>query len=407
MTSKSGTDRRPGVRSRGLPYGRQAIDENDVSAVAEVLRSDWLTTGPKVQEFERSVAEFVGAKEGVAVSSGTAALHCAAFAAGIGPGDEVITTPLTFVASANCVLYQGGTPVFADVEPDTLLLDPAKVEEKITRRTKAIIAVDYGGQPCDYDALRDIAAKHKLLVIADACHALGATYKSRRVGSLADLTVFSFHPVKHITTGEGGMITTDNEELALRMRMFRNHGIESDFRQREKRGTWEYDMVALGCNYRLTDFQCALGLSQMKKLPEWIQRRQKIASRYDRAFASPEGVVPLARRQDRTHAYHLYVVRIDEERFEMNRGEVFIRLRGKGIGVNVHYRPVYLHSYYREHLETGPRLCAAAEQAYDRVLSLPMFPAMSDADVDRVIEAIGEVREGARRWNRGRRPASE
>jgi perosamine synthetase len=240
-----------------MPYGRQVIDETDIEAVVQVLRSDWLTTGPRVEEFEQAVARCVDAPYAVAVSNGTAALHAAMYAIGVGPGDEVIVPAMTFAATANSVVYQGGTPVFADVEPQTLLLDPLQVAAKITPRTKAVVAVDYAGQPCDYTALRDIVEKHGVLLIADACHALGASCEGKPVGSLADLTVFSFHPVKHITTGEGGMVVTAHAELAARMRLFRNHGISSDHRQRHQLGTWYYEMTDLGYNYRLTDLQCA------------------------------------------------------------------------------------------------------------------------------------------------------
>jgi len=269
-----------------IPYGKQSVDEDDINAVVEVLRSDWLTTGPKVREFEETFAAQVGAKYAVAVSSGTAALHTAIFAAGIGLGDEVIVPVMTFAATANCVLFQGGKPIFADVEPDLLLLNPYQVKAKISSRTKAIIAVDYTGQPCDYDSLQVIADQHGLILIADACHALGATYKGHPVGSLADLSVFSFHPVKHITTGEGGMITTNDAHLADRMRIFRNHGITTDHLQRELAGSWFYEMVDLGYNYRLTDIQCALGLSQLTKLKGWVARRREIAARYTTAFKS-------------------------------------------------------------------------------------------------------------------------
>lgn len=378
-----------------LPYGRQSIDEGDVGAVAEVLRSDWLTTGPKVEEFERAFAEFVGAVHAVAVSSGTAALHAAMFAIGIGPGDEVIVPAMTFAATANCVVFQGGTPAFCDVQKDTLLVDPALVEEKITPRTKAVIAVDYAGQPCDYDELRAVAGRHGIALVGDACHALGATYKGRRVGTLAGLSTFSFHPVKHMTTGEGGMVTTDDAELAGRMRRFRNHGIESDHRQRAERGTWYYEMTELGYNYRITDFQCALGLSQLKKLSGWVARRQEIAALYDKAFAEVPAVEPLARRPGRTHAYHLYVVRLDLDRLRTDRNAIFKALREAGIGVNVHYVPVHLHPFYRERFGTGPGLCPVAEVAYERILSLPIFPGMSDDDVDRVVAALAEATAGA------------
>jgi len=267
------------IRAEILPYGRQSLDDDDIAAVTNSLRSDWLTTGPTIDEFERAFAEFTGTTEAVAVNNGTAALHAAMFALDIKPGDEVIVPPMTFAASANCVVYQGGTPVFADVEAETLVIDPAKAEEKITSRTKAIVAVDYAGQPCDYDRLRAVADKHGLALIDDACHAVGGCYKGRPVGSLADLNTFSFHPVKHFTTGEGGMITGNDSRLAQRMRTFRNHGITTDHRQRAEAGGFSYEMVELGFNYRLTDFQCALGLSQLRKVPAFVQRRQEIAAR--------------------------------------------------------------------------------------------------------------------------------
>jgi len=379
------------VRKELLPYGHQWIDEADVQAVIEVLRSDWLTTGPKIGEFEQAFADFVGAKEAVAVSSGTAALHTAMYAIGIEPGDEVIVPPMTFAASANCIVFQGGTPVFADVDPDTLLLDPAQVEAKITPRTKAIIAVDYTGQPCDYDALQIIASRHGLALVADACHALGGFYKGRPIGTLADLSTFSFHPVKHITTGEGGMIATDDPNLAQRMRVFRNHGITTDHRQREQSGSWFYGMVDLGYNYRLTDIQCAFGMSQLRKLPDWVARRQEIAHRYDAAFAELPTVKPLAVRDDISHAYHLYVIQLDLTQLQATRADVFAALRAEGIGVNVHYIPVHLHPFYRERFDTGPGLCPVAEAAYERLVTLPMFPAMKDEDVDDVVLAISKV----------------
>ena len=381
------------VRQTMLPYGRQWLDEDDIAAVVEVLRSDWLTTGPKVAEFERAFADFVGTREAVAVSNGTAALHTAMYAAGIGPGDEVIVPAMTFAASANCVVFQGGTPVFADVDPDTLLLDPAQVEAKITPRTKAIIAVDYTGQPCDYDVLRAIADRHGLILVDDACHALGGSYRGRPVGTLADLNTFSFHPVKHITTGEGGMIATDDPDLARRMRVFRNHGITTDHRQREQQGSWFYEMVDLGYNYRLTDIQCALGLSQLCKLPGWVARRQEIAGRYDAAFAEMPTVRPLGVREDVSHAYHLYIVRLDVAQLRAARAEVFAALRAEGIGVNVHYIPVHLHPFYQERFGTGPGLWPVTEAAYEQILSLPIFPRMSDADVEDVITAVRKVVE--------------
>jgi UDP-4-amino-4,6-dideoxy-N-acetyl-beta-L-altrosamine transaminase len=365
-----------------LPYGRQCIDEDDIAAVVEVLRSDWLTTGPRVAEFEGAFAAETGAGEAVAVSSGTAALHLAMAALRIRPGDEVIVPALTFAASANCVVYCGGTPVFADIDAETLLLDPADVSRRITPRTRAIVAVDYAGQPCDYDALRALADEHGLALVADACHSLGATEHGRPTGSLADLTCFSLHPVKHITTGEGGMITTGDGELAARLRSLRNHGITTDHRERSESGAWFYEMVELGFNYRLTDFQCALGQSQLRKLPAWIERRQELASLYDAEFAKAPGVDRLAVRPDVSHAYHLYVVRVAE------RDRVFGTLRDAGIGANVHYVPVHLHPFYRERFGTGPGLCPVAEQAYAEILSLPLFPQMDDGDAAFVIEAV-------------------
>lgn len=387
------------VRSAMLPYGRQSISEEDIQAVIEVLRSDWLTTGPKVGEFEQRFAELVGAGAAVAVSNGTAALHAATYVCGIGPGDEVIVPAMTFAASANAVVFQGGTPVFADVDPDTLLLDPRDVERKITARTRAIVAVDYTGHPCDYDALRALADARDLKLIDDACHAVGGTYKGRRVGTLADLNTFSFHPVKHVTTGEGGMITTDDAELADKMRVFRNHGITTDHRQREQQGSWAYEMVDLGYNYRITDFQCALGISQIAKLKERVVRRQQIARRYDQAFAAIPEISPLAVRPDVSHAYHLYVVQLDLERLSMGRREIFKALRAEGIGVNVHYIPVHLHPFYRARFGTGPGLCPNAEAAYERIISLPMFAGMSDADIETVIDAVTRVvRSVDRNW---------
>jgi len=365
-----------------IPYGRQLLDEDDIAAVVAVLRSDWLTTGPTVAEFEAAVASLAGAAHGVAVSSGTAGLHAAVFALGIGPGDEVIVPPMTFAATANAVVYLGARPVFADVDPGTLLIDPGSVAERITPRTKAVIGVDYAGQPCDWDALRGLAGKHGLALVADACHALGAADQGRPVGSLADITVFSFHPVKHVTTGEGGMAVTSDPHLAARLRLFRNHGIETDFRQREQKGSWFYEMTELGYNYRLTDIQCALGVSQLRKLPAFLARRREVAKRYDAAFAAGPEVVPLARREGVDHAYHLYVVRVAD------RDEVFVRLREAGIGVNVHYVPVHLHPYYRRVFGAGPGLCPVAEAAYERILSLPLHQGLSDVDAARVVEAV-------------------
>lgn len=386
------------VRATLLPYGRHEIDEDDVAAVARVLRSDWLTGGPAVGEFEAAFARAVGAPDAVAVSNGTAALHAAMFAIGIGPGDEVIVPPMTFAASANAAVYQGGTPVFADVGADTLLIDPARVAEKMTARTRAIVAVDYTGQPCDYDALRRLTAtRPDVTIVADACHALGARDRDRRVGTLADLSVFSLHPVKHVTTGEGGVVTTADPALAGRMRMFRNHGITVDQTQRGARASWLYEIVELGHNYRLTDIQCALGLSQLGKLAARVARRQAIAQEYTRAFASLPEVRPLAVRADASHAYHLFVVRVDTARLSADRATIFAALRRENIGVNVHYIPVHYHPFYRRRFGFGPGLCPVAEAAYEQILTLPMFPAMTARDVQDVVDAVTKVVEAFRR----------
>jgi len=379
------------LTNRFIPYGRQTIDEDDIQAVIEVLKSDWLTTGPLVEKFEQAVADFVGAEYAVAVSSGTAALHAAMYAVGIGPGDEVIVPSMTFAATANAVVFQGGTPVFVDVEESTLLIDPAMVEARITPRTRAIVAVDYAGQPCNYEALQKIADRHGLFLIADACHSIGGKYKECRCGGLADLTVFSFHPVKHITTGEGGMVITDNVDFAKKMRRFRNHGITTDHRRRTENGTWYYEMVDIGYNYRITDFQSALGLSQLRKLPGWIARRRDIAHCYDDAFADMSAVRPLDVSPDILHAYHLYVLRFNLVELRTTRTEIFSALREQGIGVNVHYIPVHLHPFYRERFGCRNGDCPVAEAAYEEIISLPIFPSMTDKEIKEVIQAVSNV----------------
>jgi len=379
------------VRNALLPYGRQSIDEEDIQAVIDVLRSDWLTTGPKVEEFEEAFAAHAGARHAVSFSSGTAALHAAAFAAGIGPGDEAITSPLTFAATANCILYQRGVPVFADVRPDTLNLDPERVAAQITSRTRALLPVDYAGHPADLTAMLELADRHGLIVIEDGCHALGAKYRGRSVGSISHMTVFSFHPVKHITAGEGGMVTTNHAEFAATMRKFRNHGISSDARQRQREGQWHYEMVLLGFNYRLTDIACALGSQQLTKLNANLLRRREIAAQYTRAFSDLPGVVVPYVESDCQPAWHLYPVRLDRARLGCERGEAFRALRAENIGVNVHYVPVHLHPYYREHFGYEGGEFPVAETAYQCLLSLPMFHGMTGEDVDDVIRAGEKV----------------
>jgi perosamine synthetase len=380
------------VRETFLPYGRQCLDDQDIRAVVEVLKSDWLTTGPKVAEFETAFAEWVGVKFAVSFSSGTAALHGAAFGAGLGPGDEAITSPMTFCASANCVLYQGAAPVFADVCDDTLNIDPREVSKKLSSRTRAIIAVDYAGHPAALHELRQIARANKALLIEDACHALGAEYQGKRVGGIADMTVFSFHPVKHLTTGEGGMVTTNDSHLAETLRRFRNHGISSEARERQQVGQWSYEMVLLGFNYRLSDIACALGLSQLEKLAANVARRREIASQYTRAFRDLPVVVPPV-REGVVPAWHLYPIRLNLESLSADRTEVFRALRAENIGVNVHYIPVHQHPYYRERFpsDSGEGRYPVAEDGYERLISLPMFHAMTAKDVDDVIRAVHKV----------------
>lgn len=378
------------VRDRLLPYGRQTIDDADVAAVVATLRSDWLTTGPAVAEFERRFAEVVGARHAVAVSSGTAALHAAAFAAGIGPGDEAVTTPLTFVATSNAVLYQGGRPVFADIDAGRLTIDPASIERALTPRTKAILPVHYAGQPCDLDAIHALARARGLRVIEDAAHALGAEYRGLRIGALSDLTVFSLHPVKHVTSGEGGVVTTNDAELADRVRRFRNHGLASDAAARNASGAVYSEMVDLGFNYRITDIQCALATAQLGKLAASLARREAIAQRYRSALAEQHGVTLPSMAGDVRHAWHIFPIVLDLDRLSADRQAIFAALRAENIGVTVHYVPAYWHPYYAR-LGYRRGLCPVAEDLAARVLTLPMFPAMSDADVDDVVTALAKV----------------
>jgi UDP-4-amino-4,6-dideoxy-N-acetyl-beta-L-altrosamine transaminase len=373
-----------------LPYGHQFIDETDIQAVVNVLGGEWLTTGPVVSKFERAIADYVGARDAVVVNSGTAALHAAAFASEIAPGDEVIVSPMTFTASANCICYMGGRPVFADVLPGTLNLAPSDIESKVTPRTKAIIAVDYTGQPCDHEAIRAISDRYNLKVIEDAAHALGATYYGRKVGTLHELTTFSFHPVKHITTGEGGMIVTDDSYLAGQMRAFRNHGITTDVHQRAEIGSWFYEMDVLGYNYRLPDLNCALGISQLERIRTNLARRREIAARYQAAFKEMPSIVLLDVIPNVEPAWHLFVIKLNLEQLCVGRKDIFAALRAENIGVNIHYIPVYWHPYY-EKLGYPRGLCPVAEAAYERIISLPIFPTMTDKDLDDVIMAVGKV----------------
>jgi perosamine synthetase len=379
------------VRKTLLPYGRQTIEESDIGAVVETLRSDWLTTGPKVSEFEQGMAASVGATYAVSFSSGTAALHGAASVAGLENGDEAVTSPLTFVATANCVLYQGAKPVFADVSPDSLNIDPENIAKRIVPRTKAILAVDYAGHPSDLKPILQLAERHGLIVIEDACHALGARYQGRKVGSIAHMTVFSFHPVKHITSGEGGMVTTDDPAYAERLRRFRNHGISSEVRQRQAQGQWRYEMVSLGFNYRLTDIACALGIQQLKRLESNLTRRRQIAERYDAAFVGLAALFIPGVRSDVNPAWHLYPIRLKLEELSGDREKLFHALRAENIGVNVHYIPIHLQPYYRDRFGYRGGEFPVAENASERLISLPMYHGMSDDDVEDVIQAVQKV----------------
>lgn len=370
-----------------IPYGRQIVDEADIAAVTAVLRGAWLTGGPSVREFEDAFARFVSAENAVAVSSGTAALHLTMLALGIGPGDEVIVPTMTFAATANAVRYVGGTVVFADSLPGTLSVDPDHVERLVTARTRAVAVVDYAGIPAELEPLLALCDRAGAVLVEDACHAPGATYRGRRVGSIAHVSTFSFHPVKHLTTGEGGMVTCADPAIAERVRMLRNHGIQNDFRQREAAGTWEYDVQELGFNYRLSDFSCALGVSQLQKVPEWVERRRLVAARY---VGLLEGlpVRTLRSPADREPSWHLFPVLIDGDDADRRRAEVFRSMRAAGIGVNVHYRPVHQHSLYAASEKYSSVHLPVAEDAYARLLSLPMWPGLTETDQDRVVEEL-------------------
>lgn len=379
------------VRDQYLSYGKQWIDDVDIDTVVNVLKGEYLTTGPYVRDFEKEVADYVGAKYAVAVANGTAALHMACFAAGISEGDEVIVTPMTFAASANCVLYQGGKPVFADIDPITYNIDPQEIEKKITSKTKAIIPVDFTGQSVDINEIKKIADKYNLLIIEDAAHALGSEYKGKKIGSLTDLTEFSFHPVKPITTAEGGMVTTNDESLYQKMMLFRTHGITRDQTQlTQSEGPWYYEQQCLGYNYRLTDLQSALGISQMKRLDEFINRRRDIVKKYDTAFNEIKEITTPFEAEYSNSGWHLYVIRLKFDLLKTTRREIFEALQAENIGVNVHYIPVYYHPYYKE-LGYKKGLCPNAEKLYDEMITLPLFPKMTDQDVNDVITAVNKV----------------
>lgn len=379
------------VRSSLLSYSGQWIVDEEIAAVAEALRSPWLTGGARVEEFERALAAYVGAPQAVVVTSGTAALHAAVYAAGVRPGDEVVTTPMTFVATANCVIFQGATPVFADVDPVTLNLDPAAATAAISPRTRAILAVHYAGHPADLDALRSVARARGVSLIEDACHALGGRYHGRPVGADSEFATFSFHPVKLITTGEGGAVVCRDGESAATMRAFRNHGIRSTGRQREAKGVWQYEMVDLGYNYRLPDFQCVLGLRQLERAGSFLARRREIARRYREALGSCDVLDLPDEAAGCESAWHLFVVRLRLERLRADRDQIFAALRAEGIGVNVLYMPVHLHPFYADRFGYRPGQFPIAEAAFRRLLALPLFPRMTDHDAEEVVAAVHKV----------------
>lgn len=382
------------IRQTKLSYGHQYIDEADIQAVIDVLKSDFLTCGPKVEELEQKLCSLTGAPYCTAVSNGTAALHVACLAAGIKPGDEVITTPITFAATANAILYCGGIPVFADIDPETYEIDPVSVETHITEKTKAVIAVDFTGAPCNYDALRTICQKHHLLLIEDAAHSIGTNYRGTPVGSIADLTTFSFHPVKTITAGEGGAVMGRDPKLAQRVLLFARHGITRDpnFLQEHGNSNWYYEQQMLGYNYRMTDIQCALALSQMDKLDRFSARRRVLVQRYDQALGDLPEVQVQKEYEGANTVRHLYILRLDFDRLSCDRREFYDAMQAENIGVNVHYIPVYWFPYYQS-LGYRKGLCPNAEAYYESSMTLPLFYGMTDQDQEDVIRAVKKVLE--------------
>ena len=372
-----------------LSYGKQSISEEDIEAVVDTLRSPFLTQGPKVEEFEQAVADYVGAEYAVAFSNGTAALHGACYAAGVGEGDEVITTPITFAATSNAVLYCGGTPVFADIDKDTYNLNPHEVQKRMTSKTKAIIPVDFTGQPVDLDIFMNLAEENEIVVIEDGAHSLGASYNRNKVGSKAHMTMFSFHPVKPITTGEGGIITTNSKVYYEKLKLFRSHGISKTPYSLEQ-GDWYYEMTELGFNYRMNDIQAALGLSQLNKLDQFVEGRREIAQLYNEKLAKISGIVLPKQLEETESGWHLYMIQLDEKIIGKSRRQVFEEMRNANIGVHVHYIPVYWHPYYRElGYERGQ--CPVAEEWYERALTLPIFPEMTEEDVEFVVSALKQA----------------
>lgn len=376
-----------------IPYGKQTIDSTDIKSVVEAVNSEFLTTGPKVKQFETRFAHFVNAKYAVAVSSGTAALHLACLAAGLKKGDELITSPMTFTATANCALYAGAKPVFVDIREENGLIDEELIEEKLTSKTKIIIPVHYGGLPCNMEKIRKIADKNKLIVIEDACHALGAKFENTKIGDCrySDMSIFSFHPVKHITTGEGGMITTNSKVFYENLLLLRTHGITKDPVKfiRKHKEPWFYEMQLLGYNYRLTDFQCALGISQLKKVNKFINKRIMIAKKYDKAFSKIKGIEIISPPWDCKNTYHLYVIKVKNAK---TRLKLFRYLMDSGFYCQVHYIPVYWHPYYKK-LGYKKGNCIKAEKFYEKIISIPIYPNLKNSEQDKLIETINNFYE--------------
>lgn len=380
------------VRKEKIYYGHQWIDESDISAVCEVLRSEYLTCGPAVMDMEKRLAEYTGAQYAVAVSNGTAALHCACLAAGIGPGDEVITTPITFAASANCVLYCGAKPVFADINPETYNIDPVNIRAHITENTKAVIAVDFTGQAVQSKEIRDICDEFNLIFIEDAAHAIATKYGDKQVGNLADMTCFSFHPVKTITGGEGGAVTTNDDRFYKKIVLAHTHGIIHDEADMEEthEGPWYYEEITLGYNYRITDFQAALITSQMKRLDQFVRRRKDIVRKYDDAFHKMPGIIVQREIPESDTCRHLYIIRLDLNKLKCTRREFYDAMCAENIQCQIHYIPVYWFPYYQQ-LGYEKGLCPNAEGVYKSILSIPLYPAMSDVDIEDVIHAVEKV----------------
>jgi len=374
-----------------IPYGHQSIDKQDIKVVTETLKSDWLTQGPKVLELEEKFARFVGSRYAVAVSSGTAALHAACAACGIGINDEVIVPTLSFVATANCVLYCGAKPVLVDVYPNTLTINVEEAERKITKKTKAIIAVDFAGHPAGWDKLKKLAKKHKLTLIDDASHALGGKYNGRRIGLIADLTTFSFHPVKTITSGEGGIVTTNNKVFYQKLLRFRNHGIYKDKKLSKKYGSWYYEVRDLGYNYRLTDMQAALGINQLKKIESFSKKRISIWKKYQKAFSdNPKLELPIEKKGT-TPVWHIYPVRLNLEKIKYNRRQIFEKLKKSGIGVHVFYVPIHKQPLYSKRFKYRKGEFPVAEDYYRRVLILPLFPSLGGLDQAFIINKMQKI----------------